>query len=104
FFYPYLKQIWDNRHLLHYSIDGLIFARRCCSYAAFRSDPHSVIKYKDLSAITLDFIIENARTSYSLDLHKYSHIIKPEILCKYIGQDIRPNKDEELISLLMRDM
>ncbi len=56
FSYFDLKKMWSLRTHLPYNCDGLVFYRQLCAYQPFRSDPMSLIKWKELDDITIDFL------------------------------------------------
>ena len=57
FSYYHLKEVWEKRFTLPYSVDGIIFSRKWNAYQPFRQDPMSLIKWKELQEITIDFLL-----------------------------------------------
>ncbi len=49
-------QLWENRHLLPYECDGIIFTRTWCRYQPFSQSLEAVLKWK--LHVTIDFYVQ----------------------------------------------
>ena len=61
--------LWDNRKMVPYGVDGLIFGRLLCVYSPFSENPESVYKWKP--EVTIDFMMiathDNRRENFEVD-------------------------------------